>query len=81
VPDIGVRVLYMALFAVVFWVMCWVLAVTAVAQLVLRLVAGHPNAELARVGLALGAYARQIIEFLTFATDVLPYPFTAWPGP
>jgi hypothetical protein len=80
VPDVGVRVLYMALFAVVFWIMCWALAVIAIAQLIQRLVSGHPNSELARVGAGLGAYARQVIEFLTFVTDVVPYPFTAWPG-
>jgi hypothetical protein len=81
VPDVGVRVLYMALFAVVFWLLCWALAVIAVAQLVLRLTAGHPNSELARVGAGLGVYARQIIDFLTFASETVPYPFTAWPAP
>lgn len=76
------RVIYMVLFGVAFWVVCWVLAVTAVVQLVLRLVGGAPNADLQRFGRALGSYAGQVIAFLTFASDVLPFPFTAWPeGP
>ena len=79
--DIATRVLYMLMFAVVFWLLCWALAVTAVLQLILRLSSGQPNAELTRIGARLGAYARAIIEFLTFASDVVPYPFTPWSGP
>lgn len=78
-PDIGIRVLYMILFAVVFWLLCWALVVTAVGQLILRLATGQPAAELTRFGAGLGAYARQVIEFLTFASDVVPWPFAPWP--
>ena len=80
VPDVGIRILYMILFAVVFWILCWTLAVTAIAQLFLRLLNGRPGAEITRFGAALAQYARQVIEFLTFVTETLPYPFTAWPG-
>ena len=79
-PDLGLRVLYMVLFAVIFWILVWVLAVTAVLQLVLRLVNGRPHQELARFGAALGRYAREVIEFLTFATESVPYPFSPWPA-
>jgi hypothetical protein len=78
--ELGTRIVYMLLFAVVFWILCWVLAVTAIAQLCLRLLNGHPGAEVTRFGAALARYARQVIEFLTFVSDSLPYPFTAWPG-
>jgi len=47
---------------------------------VLRLLSGRPNAELSRFGAALGAYARQVIEFLTFVTETVPYPFAPWPA-
>jgi len=78
-PDLGIRVLYMVLFAVVFWLLCWTLAVTAVVQLVLRLLNGRPNPDLTRFGASLARYARQIIEFLTFVTETVPYPFATWP--
>ncbi len=74
-----VRVLCMALFGVVFWLVCWVLAATAVVQLALRLVMRAPNADLQRFGAALGRYASEVIAFLTFASETLPFPFTAWP--
>ena len=79
-PDLAVRVLYMILFAIVFWLLTWTLAVATVLQLVLRLVNGRPNAEVARFGAGLARYARDLVEFLTFVTETLPYPFSSWPA-
>ncbi len=71
--------LYMLAFALVFWVLCWVLAIATLLQAILTLLAGRPQSDLARFGNALGQYARQIIEFLLFASDTLPFPFRDWP--
>jgi hypothetical protein len=79
-PELGIRLVYMLLFAVVFWLLCWILAAATLVQLVVRLLNGRPNADLARFGAALACYARQVIEFLTFVTELTPYPFAAWPG-
>lgn len=78
--SLGIRLLYMIAFALVFWILCWTLAVTAVVQLVLTLLAGRPNAEMVRFGGGLAMYSRQIIEFLTFVNDRIPFPFSEWPG-
>jgi hypothetical protein len=78
-PDLGIRLIYMVLFAVVFWVLCWILGATTVVQLIVRLLNGRPNPDLTRFGAALARYARQVIEFLTFVTELAPYPFAAWP--
>ena len=79
-PDLGIRVVYMLLFGVVFWVLCWILAATTLVQLIVRLLNGSANADLTRFGASLARYARQVIEFLTFVTELTPYPFTAWPA-
>jgi hypothetical protein len=82
-PDstaLGIRVVYMLLFAVAFWIVCWALGLTALMQLCVRLLNGRPSAEVMRFGHSLGRYAKQVIEFLTFASETLPYPFTAWPA-
>ena len=79
-PDLGIRVIYMLLFAVVFWALCWILAATALIQLVVRLLNGRANSDLSRFGASLARYARQVIEFLTFVTELAPYPFAAWPA-
>jgi hypothetical protein len=77
--DLGVRVLYMVLFAVVFWIVSWTLAVAAIAQLLVRLSTGRANAELARFGGGLARYTGQIIEYLTFVTERVPYPIGEFP--
>ncbi|MGH8286843.1 MAG: DUF4389 domain-containing protein [Steroidobacteraceae bacterium] len=73
------RVLYMIVFAVVFWILCWVVGLTAVAQLALRLLNGKPNDDLTRFGAGVARYTRQVVEYLTFASDVAPFPFSDWP--
>ncbi len=78
--DVGVRILYMLLFAVVFWIVSWVLAVTATAQLLVRLLSGKASAELARFGASLARYTMQIVEYLTFVTDRVPYPVGEFPA-
>lgn len=81
VPDMGTRIIYMVLFALVFWVLCWTLALTAIGQLlVCALNNGRTSSDLTRLGAGLGAYARQIIEFLTFASETVPFPFKPWPS-
>jgi hypothetical protein len=72
------RVLYMIVFAVVFWILCWVIGLTAIAQLALRLLNGKPHPDLARFGASVGRYSRQVIEYLAFATDEAPFPFSDW---
>ncbi|MGQ0834790.1 MAG: DUF4389 domain-containing protein [Gammaproteobacteria bacterium] len=74
------RVLYMIVFAVVFWILCWVVALTAVAQLALRLLNGAANDDLTRFGAGVARYTRQVVEYLAFVSEAPPFPFSDWPG-
>lgn len=76
---LGMRVLYMIIYGIVFWILCWTLAVTAVLQLLLRLLNGKASDELSRFGAGLGLFAAQVIEYLTFRSERLPFPFSDWP--
>jgi uncharacterized RDD family membrane protein YckC len=78
--GLGVRVLHMLLFAVVFWVVCWAVALTAIVQLAMRVFSQTPNDELRRFGDGLATYAGQVIRFLCGVSDALPFPFTDWPN-
>jgi len=80
-PPLALRALYMIVFAVVFWILTWILAATALLQLLLTLLTTKPQGELVRFGQGLAKYALEIIEFLTFASEELPFPFRAWPAP
>jgi hypothetical protein len=77
--PIGIRVLYMLVFAIAFWILNWVLAVTVIAQLLLTLLGGQRSAELLKFSKGISSYTSQVIEFLTFLTDRPPFPFTPWP--
>jgi len=77
--TLATRILHMILFAVVFWVLCWAVAMTSIVQLGFRVFAAAPSPDLRRFGAGLGRYAGQVIAYLSFASDALPFPFSDWP--
>ena len=57
-------------------------AVIVLLQFLHVLFTGKPNARLLDVGLSLAQYVYQVVEYLTFNTEVRPFPFDAeWPAP
>ena len=78
--NLWLRVLIMLLIGFAFQLCASVLCVVTVAQFVMVLVTGTPNAGLVSFGHNLGRYLRQIVSFLTFATDETPFPFSDWPA-
>lgn len=78
--SIWLRGLLMLLLALVFHLCGTILFFVAVIQFVLSLVNGKPQARLQKVGLGLGRYLLQLVGFLTFATEELPFPFSDWPS-
>ena len=73
------RLLHMLLFAVMFWLLCWAVALTAIVQLAFRVFGSSPSPELQRFGAGLARYTSQVIAYLSFASDRLPFPFSDWP--
>lgn len=78
--SLWVRVLLMILMALAFHLAITVLGVLALVQLVLAIIAGGPNERLGRFGRGLGQYFRQMSEFLIFASEEAPFPFSDWPS-
>lgn len=78
--NIWLRGLFMLLMLLVLHVCGTVLFVVAVIQFVIALVNGAPNERLVVLGRHLGSYFRQIVSFLTFATEEVPFPFSEWPA-
>lgn len=56
-----------------------IFAVTVI-QFVMMLLNDTPNARLVALGRGLGEYLHQIVTFLTFATEEIPFPFSEWPS-
>jgi Domain of unknown function (DUF4389) len=77
--NIWVRGLLMLLMALAFQVSGTVLCFVTAIQFLIVLLNGTPNARLAAFGRSMGRYLQQIVNFLTFATEELPFPFNDWP--
>ncbi|MDD5059211.1 MAG: DUF4389 domain-containing protein [Sideroxydans sp.] len=77
--NIWMRGLFMLLMAVAFHVCMTVLGIVAVIQFVIALLNDAPNIRLVSFGRSMGSYLRQIVNFLTFATEEIPFPFSEWP--
>ncbi len=74
------RLLYIVLFAAIFQILEIVLGLTLVVQFIFHLFTREPHAALTRLGLLLGEYAFEIITFLTYGQDRVPYPFGPAPS-
>ncbi len=78
--HIWVRGIYMILMAIIFHVSEAVLLVVALVQFIMALGSDAPNERLVRFGRSLGRYVEQIADFLTFASEEVPFPFSDWPS-
>jgi hypothetical protein len=77
--NIWIRGLFMLLMALAYHVSGTVMFIVAVIQFVMMLLNDAPNARLAAFGRSLGRYFQQIVCYLTFATEEMPFPFNEWP--
>ena len=74
------RGLYMLLFVIIYHVAEFVVGVVVVLQFLFTLVSGQTNARLLQFGQSLSQYVYQILRFLTFNSEEMPFPFREWPA-
>jgi len=77
--NIWMRGLFMLLMGFAFQVCGTVICIVTIMQFVMLLASGKPNARLVSFGRSMGRYMLQIVNFLTIASEEIPYPFTEWP--
>ncbi len=77
--SIWLRLVFMILFAIVFNITEFVLAVTAVVQFACKAITGKVLTQGIVFGQNLATYVYEIMLFLTFRTDEMPWPFAPWP--
>ena len=78
-PSVWVRIILMLAFAVVLYPVFLVLLVLMIAQMLFVIITGESNANLRSLGIALSAYIFQIVQFMSYVTDVKPFPFSDFP--
>ena len=75
------RLLLVVLFLLVFGVVEMVVWVVVIAQGAFVLFTRSPNAQLTGFGSRLSRYAYDILRYVTFCSDLRPFPFADFPGP
>ena len=72
------RVLYMAIFVIIFNIVELLIAALVIFQLLVLLFTGDKNQRLLGFGAMLSQYAFKILRFLTFNSEEKPFPFSDW---
>ena len=78
--NIWLRGLYMVLFVIAYNVAEVILILVALFQFVTVLITGSANEAVLRFGRNLSIYVEEIFEFLTFNSEVRPFPFEPFPN-
>lgn len=73
------RVLFTAIFWVIFYVSQFVVAIVVVAQCAFTILTNKPNSQLLAFGDSMGRYIHEILRFVTFNSDRRPFPFEEFP--
>lgn len=78
--NIWMRGLFMLLMGIAFQLCGTLLCIVTAVQFVIVLLNDTPNSRLVTFGRSMGNYLGQIVNFLTFATEEMPFPFSEWPA-
>lgn len=78
--NVWVRLVFMVIFAALYWVAEIVLAIVVVFQFLCVLFTGKKNEKVLTLGAQLSAYAYQIFRYLTYNSEVQPFPMGDWPS-
>lgn len=72
------RIFFMAVFSVIVGLVRILLWAVILLQVASSLLTGNTNQNILSFGRSLSGYLYHILLFLTFNTDILPFPFSAW---
>ena len=72
------RIFFMLIFAAIGGLVRILLWAVILLQVASSLLTGKANVNILNFGHNLAAYTYHILLFLTFNTEVLPFPFSAW---
>ena len=76
-PSAWIRILLMTVFAVAsYFVLLPLILVLSIAQALFTLIAGKGNANIRYFSSALELYISQLFKFMTYLSEVKPYPFS-----
>ncbi len=77
--DTWKRLLFMLLFVVIYNVAEILIAVVVLFQVIATLFTGSRNRRVLEFGAQLSTYIYEILQYLTYNSDEVPFPFAEWP--
>ena len=77
--ETWIRLLYVILFALIYSLAELVVAAVVLLQFGFKLVTGQANARLSKFSGTLNQFIYQILQYATFRSDHIPFPFGDWP--
>ena len=77
--NIWLRGLHMVIFLVAYNIAEAIIVLLSIFQFFCVLITGSANEPLLRFGKNLSVYAGDVFEFLTFNSEIRPFPFEPWP--
>ena len=72
------RIFFMLIFGAIGGLVRMLLWAVILLQIASVLFTGKPNENVLKFGRGLSLYTYHILGFLTFNTEILPYPFSEW---
>lgn len=78
--ETGLRLLFVVLFAAVFYVSMILVVALVVFQLGHQFIIGNPNLKLQKFSKDLTTYLHRVLDYLTFNSELKPFPFDEWPS-
>lgn len=78
--NVWLRLLYMLLFVIIYSVAEVVLAVVIFFQFLSVLFTGNKNEKVLSLGSQLSTFVYQVFSYLTYNSEVRPFPFSDWPS-
>lgn len=73
------RLFFMALFAFAFRVVEWMVVFLALFQFIFEWIQNRPNMAIRAIGERLTYFMEQVIKYLTYRSDQIPFPFSDLP--
>ena len=79
-PDHWVRLVYMLLFGLMLHVASIIMWVLVPLQFIFVLFTDEDNENLRSLGKSITEFIAQALNFVTYNTEIKPFPVAAWPG-
>ncbi len=74
-----IRGLYMLLFAIIYSVAEIVVVAVVIFQFLSTVITGRNNQQLLKLGRGLADFIKQVLLFVSYNSDEMPFPFGPWP--